>query len=144
MSDITLDCLKEYIVKKAGSLDPRWWHHAISIEAHKLRSALQSANRDRKEILKHSSQLMWYTVGFNLVAAGPEQLGLFHEEEHKELMTLLTECSQLHERAIDFLGDRDYIESFRRVHQEMMTDEPATFDDLATNLILPEPKGLIT
>lgn len=119
--DITIDCLREFILTFRASLDPRVWANLIKEETAELRVELQSANRNRVKILKEATDLMYVTIGFNLVAAGAEQLKLFGEEEHKELMTLLTESSQLHERAIDFLGDVNYIEAFRRVHNSNMS-----------------------
>lgn len=162
-NDITLGSLREFIVSFGASLDPRLWANLIREEAAELRAEFQQSQRDRNKILKEATDLMYVTVGFNLVSAGAEQLNLFSEEEHQELMTLLTDSSNLHERAIDFLGEVDYIEAFRRVHASNMSKlgedgkpikredgkilkgpnykEP-DLSDLVTSLIMPQ-KGLI-
>lgn len=121
MSDTTLNSLKEFITSFGASLDPRLWANLIREETKELQAELDADTPDREKVLKEASDLMYVTVGFNIVAAGPEQLGLFPAEEHQELMTLLTESSSVHEKAIEFLGDINYIEAFRRVHQSNMS-----------------------
>jgi len=119
--DITLDMLREFIKKFGASLDPRVWADLIREELQELREELSKEPMSRVDTLKEATDLMYVTIGFNLVSAGAEKLGLFSDEEHKELMTLLTESSKTYEKAIEILGDLNYIEAFRRVHLSNMS-----------------------
>lgn len=162
--DITLQALREFIVKFEASLDPRMWANLIREEKDELLAEIRVDIPVRVNVLKEVSDLMYVTTGFNLTAAGAEQLALFSEREHGELMTLLEESSTVHEEAIEILGDVDYIEAFRRVHQSNMSKlgddgkpikrddgkimkgpnyKPPKLDDLTTLLIMPQEKKLI-
>lgn len=119
--DLTTVCLKEFIQTFEASLDPRVWSTFIGEEEKELRAELDDDIKDRVKILKEATDLMYVTVGFNLVAIGPEQLGLFSAEEYDRLMALVQKSSKTHEEAIEYLGDVDYIEAFRRVHKSNMS-----------------------
>ena len=121
MSDTTIENLREFIKTFEASLDPRLWMKLVKEESGELAEELKAKDVDRAKVLKEATDLMYVTIGFNLVAAGPEQLDLFSEREHEEMMTLLQESSTLHEEAIAYLGDVNYIEAFRRVHNSNMS-----------------------
>lgn len=120
-NDITLPSLREFIVKFRASLDPRVWLTFMEEEHQELLDELEAQPIDRTKVLKEATDLMYVTVGFNLVASGPEQLGLFSDEEHAEIRTKLTEFTETHERAIEILGNVNYVEAFRRVHNSNMS-----------------------
>lgn len=162
--DIAIESLREFIQKFEASLDPRMWAKLIREEKEELLAEIRADTPVRTNVLKEASDLMYVTTGFNLTAAGAEQLGLYSEREHGELMTLLEESATIHEEAIELLGDVDYIEAFRRVHQSNMSKlgddgkpikrddgkimkgpnyKPPKLDDLTTLLIMPQDKKLI-
>ena len=159
--DITLSCLQEFIRTFRASLDPRVWLALVKEEQAELEFELGRDPMVRKEVLKEASDLMYVTVGFNMVAAGPEQMGLYHPEEHAEAVKILEEATKTHEKAIDILGNVDYMEAFLRVHKSNMSKvgedgepvrrddgkilkgpnyEPPKMDDLTSLLLLPERK----
>ena len=121
MSDTTINNLREFIKTFEASLDPRLWMKLIKEETQELAEELHAKKINRAKVLKEATDLMYVTVGFNLVASGPEQLGLFNDREHQEMMTMLQESTTLHEKAIAYLGDTNYIEAFRRVHNSNMS-----------------------
>jgi len=111
--------LKEFIVSFEASLDPRLWMKLIEEETKEVKEALEK--NDKEHLLKEVSDLMYVTIGFNLTAAGPEQIGLFSGREHEELMEKLEVASKTHEAAMEVLGDLNYIEAFRRIHISNMS-----------------------
>lgn len=124
MSDreqLTFKFLQEFISTFEASLDPRVWAGLIREEMKELQEELDREPISRVKLLKELTDLMYVTIGFNMVAKGPEQLGLFCDREHAELMTMLTESQQTYDKAIDTLGDVDYMEAFRRVHNSNMS-----------------------
>jgi len=126
MSDTTIENLREFIKTFEASLDPRLWMKLVKEETLELAEELagvtwHAKKINRAKVLKEATDLMYVTVGFNLVASGPEQLGLFSDREHQEMMTTLQESTVLHEQAIAYLGDVNYIEAFRRVHNSNMS-----------------------
>jgi len=119
--DVPLNCLKEFFQTFRASLDPRVWAKFIEEEMKELQEELDREPISRKDLLKEATDLMYVTIGFNMVASGPEKLGLFSDEEHQELMTMLTQSRQTYDKAIEILGDINYIEAFRRVHNSNMS-----------------------
>ena len=115
-TDVTRMCLTEFITTFRASLDPRLWAKLVREETAELEAELAKDERDKIAILKEASDLMYVTVGFNLVSAGPEYFGLFSEEEHAEFMLMLEKSTEIHSQAIEYLGDIQYVEAFRRVH----------------------------
>lgn len=113
--------LKEFIRVYGASLDPRVWLTFIQEEKKELEEEL-TESFTRSKILKELTDLQYVMVGFTLVSAGAEQLELFSEQEHAEVMDLLQEAADTIEKAMDYLPDSTaYIEAFRRVHQSNMS-----------------------
>lgn len=120
MNEMTAEMLKQFISTFSASLDPRVWATFIKEEKEELYEALEK--EDKENILKEATDLLYVTVGFNLVAAGAEKFGLFPEDEYEEMIELLTSGTVAHEKAIEYLGeDKNYFEAFRRVHESNMT-----------------------
>lgn len=111
--------LKEFISTFEASLDPRLWIKLVEEETKEVLEALEDTNKEA--LLKEVSDLMYVTIGFNLTAAGPEQIGLLSTRESKSMMEKLTAASESHAKAMDKLGDVNYFEAFRRVHLSNMS-----------------------
>lgn len=126
INDLTGKMLVEFISKFGASLDPRVWITFVEEETEETLEALDNLQKEysktRKEhLLKEATDLMYVQIGFNLVAVGAEQLGLFSDQEHAELMTKITKSSRIYEDAIKALGDVNLFEAFRRVHLSNMS-----------------------
>ena len=130
IDDLTGRMLQEFIKTFQASLDPRVWITFVDEETEETLDALDNyaATRLTKEheqakehLLKEATDLMYVQIGFNLVSVGAEQLGLFSDQEHAELMTKITKASQVYENAIKALGDVNLFEAFRRVHLSNMS-----------------------
>lgn len=111
--------LKQFISTFEASVDPRLWMKLVEEETKELEEALEGTSR--REILKETTDLMYVTIGFNLTSAGPEQIGLFSSREYDELMGKLKKASEVHEKAMDRLGDTNHFEAFRRIHLSNMS-----------------------
>lgn len=110
--------LIEYIRTSEGSLDPRLWIKLVEEEKKELDNAIE--NEGREEVLKELTDLMYVTIGFNIVASGPEQLGLFSKDEHKKLLEILEDASKSHSRGQTVVGECNWYEAFKRVHENNM------------------------
>lgn len=110
--------LAEFIRTTKASLDPRMWANLIREEKAELEEALEGT--DKEHILKELTDLMYVTIGFNMVAAGAEQIGLIHQEEHEELMKLLKDAQEVHTKGQDAVGSVNWLEAFTRVHKNNM------------------------
>lgn len=119
IDDLTGKMLQEFIRTFGASLDPRVWITFVEEETEEVLEALEEG--DREHILKEATDLMYVQIGFNLVSVGAEQLGLFSDTEHAELLTKVTKGQMVYEKAVDFLGDLNYFEAFRRVHLSNMS-----------------------
>jgi hypothetical protein len=112
--------VKEFISTFSASLDPRLWINLVIEEIEELEEALLA--EDPEGILKEMSDLMYVTLGFNMVAAGAEQLALMPQEEHTEYVELLNTVGLRHQEAIDFFSKPvNFYEAFRRVHMSNMS-----------------------
>lgn len=112
--------VKEFISTFSASLDPRLWINLVIEETKELEEALASGTPE--EILKEMSDLMYVTLGFNMVAAGAEQLALMPQEEHTEYVALLDKAGEVYQEAIDFFVEPvNFPEAFRRVHFSNMS-----------------------
>lgn len=126
VSDLTGKMLQEFIKTFGASLDPRVWVTFVTEEFNELMEALDDYSQEqtpenKHQVLKEMTDLMYVQIGFNLVSVGAEQLGLFSNEEHAEIMTKITAAAQLYEQAVNALGDINYFEAFRRVHLSNMS-----------------------
>lgn len=117
--DLTGNMVREFIREFEASLDPRLWGKLIEEEYKELEEALSST--DKAHILKEAQDLLYVQIGFNNVSVGAEQLGLFSEREHGELMNLLQKAGDLYTKAIEALGNVNFFEAFRRVHLSNMS-----------------------
>jgi predicted HAD superfamily Cof-like phosphohydrolase len=126
IDDLTGRMLQEFIKTFQASLDPRVWITFVDEETEETLEALDNLQKEysqttKEQLLKEASDLMYVQIGFNLVSVGAEQLGLFSDQEHAELMTKITKASQVYENAIKALGDVNLFEAFRRVHLSNMS-----------------------
>lgn len=117
--DLTGNMVREFIREFEASLDPRLWAKLIQEEYEELEEALSFP--DKRNILKEAQDLLYVQIGFNNVSVGAEQLGLFSEREHGELMNLLGKAGDLYTKAIEALGTVNLYEAFRRVHLSNMS-----------------------
>jgi hypothetical protein len=102
------------------------WITFVEEETEETLEALQNYAEDKTpdnkaHLLKEATDLMYVQIGFNLVAVGAEQLGLFSDTEHAELMTKVSKAQAVYEKTIDALGDVNLFEAFRRVHLSNMS-----------------------
>ena len=126
IDDLTGKMLQEFIKTFGASLDPRVWITFVEEETEEVLEALENLQKDyskgaKEHLLKEASDLMYVQIGFNLVSVGAEQLGLFSDMEHAELMTKVTKAQSVYEKALDALGDVNLFEAFRRVHLSNMS-----------------------
>ena len=126
IDDLTGKMLQEFIKTFGASLDPRMWITIVEEETEEVLEALENFSQDQSKenkahLLKEASDLMYTQIGFNLVSVGAEQLGLFSDMEHAELMTKVTKAQSVYEKALDALGDVNLFEAFRRVHLSNMS-----------------------
>lgn len=126
INDLTGKMLQEFIRSFGASLDPRAWITFVEEETEETLEALENLQKEyskthKEHLLKEVSDLMYVQIGFNLVSVGAEQLGLFSDEEHAELMTKITKAAMVHEKAVAALGDVNLFEAFRRVHLSNMS-----------------------
>ena len=120
IEDLTGKMLQEFIRTFGASLDPRVWITFVDEETEELFEALESG--DKEHILKEMTDLMYVQIGFNFVSVGAEQLHLFPDMEHGEIMTKLLKAGEIYSKAVDFLGrDTNFFEAFRRVHLSNMS-----------------------
>lgn len=109
---------KEFISTFRGSLDPALY---IELVKEEVEETLAEFDEKGEKLLKELTDLMYVTVGFQLVVAGAEQLGLLGDRG-PEWMEVVTDAAGVHERAMEILGeDIDYYEAFRRVHLSNMS-----------------------
>lgn len=112
--------LADFIRTFGASLDPRVWITFVQEEEQEVLDAIDSG--DKENLLKEVTDLIYVQIGFNMVAVGAEQQGLFSSEEHAELMTAITKAQAVHEKGVEILGeDVNYFEAFRRVHLSNMS-----------------------
>jgi predicted HAD superfamily Cof-like phosphohydrolase len=126
VEDLTGQMLVSFIKTFEASLDPRVWITFVDEETEETIEAIDlfSANggaASREHLLKEATDLMYVQIGFNLVSVGAEQLGLFSDQEHAEMMTKITKAAQVYESAVKVLGELNYFEAFRRVHLSNMS-----------------------
>lgn len=120
IDDLTGKMLQEFIKTFGASLDPRVWITFVHEETEELFEALEEG--DREHILKELTDLMYVQIGFNFVSVGADQLGLFSDTEHAEILTQLHKSSELYAKAVDFMGhNTNFFEAFRRVHLSNMS-----------------------
>jgi predicted HAD superfamily Cof-like phosphohydrolase len=118
--DLTGKMLVEFISTFKGSLDPMLWANLVREEMKELKEALHDESKE--EVLKEATDLMYVTIGFNFVSVGAEQLSLFGDERHAEMMELLKESGETYTKAVDYLPDgTNFFEAFRRVHLSNMS-----------------------
>jgi len=126
VSDLTGKMLQEFIRTFGASLDPRVWITFVDEETSETIEALDNLQNEysdthKEHLLKEATDLMYVQIGFNLVSVGAEQLGLFSDQEHADMMTKVTKASQVYEKALQALGDVNLFEAFRRVHLSNMS-----------------------
>lgn len=126
ISDLTGKMLQEFIRSFGASLDPRAWITFVEEETEETLEALDNfasdqSKENKEHLLKEASDLMYVQIGFNLVSVGAEQLGLFSDQEHAEMMTKITKAARVYEQAVNALGDVNLFEAFRRVHLSNMS-----------------------
>lgn len=126
INDLTGKMLQEFIRTFEASLDPRQWIKFVEEETEETLEALENlqnvhSKETKEHLLKEASDLMYVQIGFNLVSVGAEQLGLFSDAEHAEMMTKITKAAQVYEQAVNALGDVNLFEAFRRVHLSNMS-----------------------
>jgi predicted HAD superfamily Cof-like phosphohydrolase len=126
VSDLTGKMLQEFIKTFGASLDPRVWVTFVQEETEEVLEALEAladnnTASNTEHLLKEATDLMYVQIGFNLVSVGAEQLGLFSDQEHAEIMTKITKAQAVYEKALNVLGDVNLFEAFRRVHLSNMS-----------------------
>ena len=111
------EMLKDFIRSFQASLDPRLWLDLIKEEKIEVEEAVTKEDK-----LKEAMDLLYVTTGFNLVAAGSEQLQLWNEDEYEEVIEFVMSAGDTYEKAVEELGDDvDLFEAFRRVHMSNMS-----------------------
>ena len=126
IDDLTGKMLQEFIKTFGASLDPRVWITFVDEETEEVLEALDNLQNEyskthKEHLLKEATDLMYVQIGFNLVSVGAEQLGLFSDQEHADMMTKITKAAQVYEKALQALGDVNLFEAFRRVHLSNMS-----------------------
>jgi predicted HAD superfamily Cof-like phosphohydrolase len=112
--------LQEFISSFEASLDPELWLSLVEEEAEEVKEALRK--EDREAILKEATDLMYVSIGFNLVVSASEQFGLLGENRQKKMMDRIKSSAATYDSAVDTLGtDLNYFEAFRRVHLSNMS-----------------------
>lgn len=125
--------LQEFISSFGASLDPELWAKLIVEETKETEEALEED--DKENILKEMTDLMYVTIGFNMVSAGAEQMKLFKASRVVELMDILNKGSETYAKAVEVMGlETNFYEAFRRVHLSNMSKlgedgEPIYRDD---------------
>lgn len=112
--------LKEFYQAFGASLDPRLWLELIKEETEELKVALKK--KDRFDVLKEMSDLMYVQIGFNLSVVGAVELELIPPDEKKEMEATIDASDKVYNEAVEFMGvSTNFYEAFRRIHNSNMS-----------------------
>lgn len=112
--------LKEFYQTFGASLDPRLWLELIKEETEELKVALKK--KDRFDVLKEMSDLMYVQIGFNLSVVGAVELELIPPDEKKEMEAIIDASDKVYNEAVEFMGvSTNFYEAFRRIHNSNMS-----------------------